>query len=1082
MKILIKPLRLLALAILAMAMTEALTPDAFAQSNKADLLYEKANLRRGLVIVVGEDVELATSLATNEPVVVFLAAPPPMVDALRSEIIATGLHGRVTVGAFDGKRLPLIDNLASIVIADGTENRNALEKEYLRVLRPRGKLMLTGSGVLRSKEKPLPKGADDWPQYHYDASMTDRSNDLLAGPAQGIQWLAGDNSLNPAKMGVRVVGSLIVQVEDRGVVVRDAYSGLPVWRRAEIQPSNRYAFLADKKYVYLIPRANSPNTDYPPHMVALDLKTGKDVRTFSQGVKLGWALVGISVTDNKILEKTDRDRARKNAERASKSYEAVQARLDDGVLLQTMHNEMVALEAATGKKLWEKKLRAFSEVTDRKGTRQAPHYWHHPLVLDGKVFAVEGQTVPSWSYTHWPMGAVRTIHCLDLKTGKSLWTWNWPAELGEHPAAYNMTPVGEWIGLTLRAKAFVKGAPGVLFVKRDGSTYKHAGNSPYAGSAGWVKEIGGGHSHTRMMYVGDKVWIHHTTKPQGTIDLNDPGNKAKWGNEFTKLPRPVGCTIMRATPNYIFGSLTTYAVADKKIQHTNAARSVCDVGAIPAAGMTFITPTQCFCAPYLPGFKAFHPRSFEGPEKIERLNKGATAAAPKSNAPADWPMYMANSRRGNWTSAKLPKVLKQIWVSKPVEEDDKHPIVREWRDNWYSQGPVTSVSISEGVAVFGLIDQQQVVSMDLENGGEKWRSTVDGRIDTAPTIRKGVVYVGTRNGWVYALNRDNGKLIWRFFAAPRRDKLMTFGQLESRWPLFGSVLVEDDGVWAFAGRHNDTDAGLWWWRLDATSGKPISSGRLGSDTLPESVVGVRDRSDKLLSGANSPAVSNGKLILMPGIHLQKKEGKLVAFNISRREGSDGEHAWWANNFKYDMVIPGNQGLVFDYTQMNGYKMPYYGFTQAPVYAYSGKDFFHAGGTINEQHRGGNRGGRHTVVSRFRKFDRLKQIPHPHQKDRKMTVGAEVLWSAPYHESDGTGLGGLAVAGDTVLIGFSVENNDHWRAREEMPHRLRVFDYETGKLKQDDLSLPAQPILHGVTAGAGRVLVACEDGSIVCFGR
>jgi hypothetical protein len=221
---------------------------------------------------------------------------------------------------------------------------------------------------------------------------------------------------------------------------------------------------------------------------------------------------------------------------------------------------------------------------------------------------------------------------------------------------------------------------------------------------------------------------------------------------------------------------------------------------------------------------------------------------------------------------------------------------------------------------------------------------------------------------------------------------------------------------------------------------------------------------------------------MPGIYLEKRSGTLVPFDMGRREGSDGEHAWWADNFKYDILIPGNQGLVFDYSQMGGYKMPYYGFTQAPVYAYRGKDFLHAGGTTTENHRGGSRGGRRTEVTRFRKFDTIKTVPHPKQAGRKMRVGAEVLWTGPYHESDGTGLGGLAVAGDAVLVGFSVENRDHWRAKEEMPHRLRTFDYDTGKPRQDDLALPAKPILHGVTAGAGRVFVVCKNGSIVCFGQ
>ena len=169
-------------------------------------------------------------------------------------------------------------------------------------------------------------------------------------------------------------------------------------------------------------------------------------------------------------------------------------------------------------------------------------------------------------------------------------------------------------------------------------------------------------------------------------------------------------------------------------------------------------------------------------------------------------------------------------------------------------------------------------------------------MDTSPTIRSGLVYVGTRNGWVYALNRDTGHLVWRFFAAPRRDRMLAFGQLESHWPLHGSVLVDEDGVWAIAGRHNDTDAGLWWWRLDPLTGKLITSGRLGSDGL-STEVGVGRRSDEHQSGANTPIVSNGKLFFLAGIYLEKQDGQLV------------EHRWSAKMAARANINTGSTALT-----------------------------------------------------------------------------------------------------------------------------------------------------------------------------
>lgn len=1045
----------------------------------ADGVFSATGIRRGLFVVTDDDAGLAVELAKAEPVLVFVVAPGPKVQSIRSEIVREGLHGRVTVSSQLDGRIPLINDLAAVVISYSSPEPDRVE--LTRVLRPLGKLCIGSGGKWTVTEKRRPEEMDDWPQYFHDAAMTDLSGDLLAGPAQGIQWLAGDNSIQPAKLSVRVVGSLAVHVDERGVIARDAYSGLPVWRRNDLNPPDylRYAFLADEQRLYLVPSTGDRNF-MPPHMVSLDLRTGKDVLAYTEGVALGWRRAGITPEDNKQLERSDRDRAKANQKKAEESYRNVQARLEGGVLLQTLYGDMVAVDASTGKRLWAKALTGKSEVHDkRRGTRRMEnHVWQHPMILDGLVYAVEGEPAPSWSYTHWPMGAVRAIHCYDLKSGKKQWTWPWPQTRGEVPAAYNMTPAGEYLGLMLRTRVSEKSPTAFLFVKRDGASHKYLEDTPYNG--GWGKGIGGGHSHARLLFINGKVWVNGTTKPIGAIDLDGSGDKAEWDMKYAKLPRPVGCTVTRATPNYVFGSLTTYSLTENAIQHTSAARSVCDVGAIPAAGMTFISPTQCFCAPYLPGFKAFHPRPFAGMEKLDRLEKGVATPAPKAKGGHDWPMYMADERRSNWTDSELPRRLGPAWTIKPVAEEREHPIVAEWRDNWYTHGPVTPVSVAEGVAVFALVDSHQVIAVDPADGKAIWRTTVDGRVDTSPTIRDGLVYAGTRNGWVYALNRDTGKLAWRFFAAPRRDRILAFGQLESCWPLHGSILVDDDGVWAIAGRHNDTDAGLWWWQLDPLTGKPRGSGRLGSDGL-STEVGVGCRSDGRQSGANTPVVSDGRLMFLAGIYLERRDGKLTDLQMKRGGGSQGEHAWWANNFKYNILIPGNQGLVFDYTQMGGYKMPYYGFTQAPVYAYKGKDFLHAGGTTTKQHRGGNRGGRRTEVTRFRKLDGIKKVPHPTQSGRTTEVGNDVIWKAPYHESDGTGLGGMAVAGDAVLVGFSVENRDHWRARDEMPHRLRVFDYGTGKKRQDDLALPAKPVLNGVSAGAGRVFVVCEDGSVVCMG-
>lgn len=52
------------------------------------------------------------------------------------------------------------------------------------------------------------------------------------------------------------------------------------------------------------------------------------------------------------------------------------------------------------------------------------------------------------------------------------------------------------------------------------------------------------------------------------------------------------------------------------------------------------------------------------------------------------------------------------------------------------------------------------------------------------------VLFGSRDGWVYCLQASDGQLVWRFRAAPEERKMMAFEQLESTWPVHGSVLVQ----------------------------------------------------------------------------------------------------------------------------------------------------------------------------------------------------------------------------------------------------------------------------------------------------
>ena len=98
---------------------------------------------------------------------------------------------------------------------------------------------------------------------------------------------------------------------------------------------------------------------------------------------------------------------------------------------------------------------------------------------------------------------------------------------------------------------------------------------------------------------------------------------------------------------------------------------------------------------------------------------------------------------------------------------------------------------------------------------------------------------------------------------------------------------------------------------------------------------------------------------------------------------------------------------------------------------------------------------------------------------KKTFGAEMKWDNPMPLTRGDGTEALAVAGDKVLVGYAVTHSDQWKEKQRLPYRLVVLALADGR-EQQELPLPAKPILGGISAVAGRVFVITDDGTVTCF--
>lgn len=145
------------------------------------------------------------------------------------------------------------------------------------------------------------------------------------------------------------------------------------------------------------------------------------------------------------------------------------------------------------------------------------------------------------------------------------------------------------------------------------------------------------------------------------------------------------------------------------------------------------------------------------------------------------------------------------------------------KEQWKADigGSPTAPVIADGRVIVASKDTHTIVALGADEGRMLWRYTAGARIDTPPTLHKGLALFGSADGNVYALRAKDGELAWRFRAAPGAQLLMNREQLESPWPVHGAVLVQDDVAYVTAGRSSFLDGGVRIYALDPLTGKVL---------------------------------------------------------------------------------------------------------------------------------------------------------------------------------------------------------------------------------------------------------------------
>ncbi|MFC1495249.1 PQQ-binding-like beta-propeller repeat protein [Thermodesulfobacteriota bacterium] len=764
----------------------------------ADEILEKSGVKGGFIVHVNcGDGILTDALKKNDSFLVQgLDSNMDNVTRAREYITSKENYGTVSVDHLTGTRLPYTNNMVNLIVSEGPGDIPM--DEVMRVLTPKGVLMTKSGDGWEKTIKPWPAEMDEWNQYLYNAGNNPVSKDTAISPIKHYQWVGspmwGRHHDTTASLSALVsANGRIFYVIDEGpkesvqlpaenyLYARDAFNGtvlwkkpIPEWQDHMFPMKSGPAYLprrlvATGERVYVTLGIDAPLSE-------IDAATGEVLRTF---------------------ERTD---------------ETSEILLSDNTLFLVVGRP---------------------EKTDKKYTSTTTYVWDR---------AQEART--EWAWSKEPA----RIMSLDMASGKPNWIKDYPIgplSLSADAKSiyfYNGSSLvrldrtsGEekWQSDLIKTRKFDTAyAPrlvvsdGVLVFSVGGQGDFVAGSmmalSAEDGKKLWESPIpfSGHYSPEDIFVIDGAVWTGNIA--WGQADGKYEGRDLHTGKLIKEFKCDADiywfhqrCYPSKATEKYILPSRTGLEFIDLKEEHWDVnhyTRGGCFYGIMPSNGLVYTPPNACGCylESKLEGFGALGGAFVSEPDLKKEATANRLEKGPAYNediiddsSTGDWPTYRHDKGRSGYTPLSIPSDVESKWKVK--------------------LGGKLSSPVAAGNRIYiAQVDAHTVYAINATAGNVLWKYTAGGRVDSPPTIYQGRVLFGSTDGYVYCLNSANGQLIWRFRAAPMDRRMMSYEQLESVWPVHGSVLVENDKIYCVAGRSVFLDGGMRLLQLNPRTGEKLS--------------------------------------------------------------------------------------------------------------------------------------------------------------------------------------------------------------------------------------------------------------------
>ncbi len=757
------------------------------------------------------------------------------VGRARERIAATGRYGPVSADHWDGQFLPYGDNLVNVVVLEHPEA--AAWDQVLRVLAPGGVALVREAGEWTRRVKPRPSAIDDWPHYLHGPGNNAVARDTVVGPPRHFQWISGprfarSHEFNSSQAALVSSDGRIYSIQDEGpigigdprfpsrwtLLARDAFNGRLLWRQALPEWGWQQWHSAER---WQTPRERYRMLRYLPPVLPRRLVAAEGQLFVTRGYHAPLSVLdGASGEVLRVLEGTE------------PTDEVLYA--GDGLLVLSIREP----EPDVGDLMDAPPAPARIAVFDVQDGRRL--WQSEPETLAPATLAVQDGRVVYSTYDQ--------LVCRDLTRGEVLWRTEEAPSLRSHRnTAGTLVAHDSWVFYTPEEK-------------RDDYAQPAAGRlhafSAETGRLLWKTEqtqYGPGITNQPDIFVAQGlVWgADHRGRPQvdRVTDVVRQGLDPQTGDvvqtiRADRLKSPghhYRCYRSKATERYLLlpkRGVEFFDLLGQDFQRHDWLRAPCMYGVMPANGMLYVPSHPCVCYPgvlldhfnalvarvdssAVPPEPASGARRERGPAWTDPANRAETGATVKASpCPADWPTYRADARRSGSVATEL----------------GEQPLEQRWE--FQASQALTAAVVAEGTLLVAERDGHRLHALCADSGQRRWSFTAGGRIDSPPTIHQRQVLFGSADGWVYALRLADGELVWRFMAAPRERRIGVYEQIESAWPVHGSVLVQADRssepprpvAYVLAGRSTFVDGGLWLYGLDPQTGELRYQARMEGPT------------------------------------------------------------------------------------------------------------------------------------------------------------------------------------------------------------------------------------------------------------